>query len=780
VRTPFLQLLETYFLQLNALSLRPALKAIILALLPGLEEETSEDFERTLNLLDGFKGAVRPAGSEVLDQNHSSGDEYFWQCFFLAAITSNGRRLGALAYLVRNLPKLGQPFIQALAGPNALTNDVVETGSNGLAEIVTSPEPGLLLRCFAAGLADEQILIQRGFLDLLVTHLPLHAAVLQKRVKTEDLELLIAAAAGVVTRRDMSLNRRLWTWLLGPEPVVNDADGGPVSPIYAGADSSSRTRYFEEYGLQPLTQALLKMIQSNFNNPVERARPFRICLSLMDRWEIGGLVVPDIFLPIVNSVQKYKEEVSNKLDFSEVLRSASVFFDGVESGLIWGEILGLIVNAIGPGKASTNERVGKLSLVNFIIKHFNVREEEMLLIHAPLAALTLLTLLDDAKDNANGLNIDGVSDESTRLALSVATDLLDLIPERAFQTQPSTSQTVVASEEPDICSITNLEILHSIRTFYVQDQGNLDATPPPFSIHGVSELVIRQIGSITCQSMCDPVSSADAGMKSKLLVLVLAKVPKAPTLNVELLLSSMHQRLNSPSQLPFLIFASVTSLATSLFSASYITSEELSGLIEPLVRLAWLYLSASHPKYHVETVRCLWQLQTTLSLSNREIEACICSLMVEHDSNGTYAIRDADPGRSFSILWTHTLQDNSGHLDRRPSKSSTSETKGLVRLSGIGNYEVMLARPLFLLLDALLDERTQLFMTTKSWLQNLVGLDKYITPMVNFLTVLTNQHNLGSFIYSWQNSRPLSFFKQKQKTVQSQRMMFMFTWMKMI
>jgi len=40
------------------------------------------------------------------------------------------------------------------------------------------------------------------------------------------------------------------------------------------------------------------------------------------------------------------------------------------------------------------------------------------------------------------------------------------------------------------------------------------------------------------------------------------------------------------------------------------------------------------------------------------------------------------------------------------------------------NYDLMLTRPLFLMLDALSDERTQLFMTVKSWLINLVGIDK--------------------------------------------------------
>ncbi|KAG0651121.1 dopey [Hyphodiscus hymeniophilus] len=725
VRTPFLELVEKYLLKLDPRSLRPALKAAILSLLPGLEDETSEEFERTLKLLDGFKIAVRPVQSEALDQTHSSGDEYFWQCFFLATITSTSRRSGALAYLVRNLPKLGQSLSQEIDSKGPYKEKRAKT-TDSLSEIVTSPEPGLLLRCFAAGLADEQLLIQRGFLDLLVTHLPLHASVLQKRVKTEDLELLITAAAGVVARRDMSLNRRLWTWLLGPEPVSHDIDG-PESPTslvgdHLAAHSSSRTRYFEEFGLQPLIRALVKMINRDAENPVERARPFRICLSLMDRWEIGGLVVPDIFLPVVNSVRRYKDKVVTKADFTEVLRSASVFFDGVESGLIWGEIVGLIAQAVSAEHISTTERIDKLSLVNFIVGHFNVREEEMLLIHAPLTTLTLLAILDDAKDKKLS---EGpvIPDDVSKLALSIATELVELIPERAFQTRASTSESTIASGERALSLHSNQEILREIKAFYVQDQGNLDAYPPPFSARDVAELLLRDGGSLTCHSLSDTVSSADAGIKSRLLVLMLAKIPRVLCLDTRNLLSSMHTRLTAPSQLPFLAFTSIISLTTSLYSTSYISPAELSGLVDPLVRQAWSYLSASQPKYHVETVRYLWQLQATLSFSSHEIEASICNLMAEHDMNGTFAVRDADPGRSFSILWTHTLQDNAGHLDRRSSKASTSE-KGLARISGIGDYEAMLARPLFLFLDALLDERTQLFMTVKTWLQSRVGIDK--------------------------------------------------------
>jgi len=352
---------------------------------------------------------------------------------------------------------------------------------------------------------------------------------------------------------------------------------------------------------------------------------------------------------------------------------------------------------------------------------------KVLLVHAPLAALTILTMLGEAKGSSKKDSVESTkSTELSTLALSTVTDLVELIPERAFQERQSTSQS--EADEPSLLQdLTNTEIIQKIKSFYVHDQGNLDACPSPFSSWEISELLIREVGSITCQSLCEPVSSADVGIKSKLLVVMLGKVPRASSLNVGKVLSSMLSSLNSPSQLPFYMYATVTSLAASLYSSSCITATDLSGLVSPLVRIAWSYLSASHPKYHVETVRCLWQLQSALSLENREIEASLCSLMAEHDLTGTYAIRDADPGRSFSILWTHTLQDNAGHADRRTSKVSkavTKDVRGPARLSGIGNYEVMLARPLFIFLDALLDERTQLFMTARTWLQSLVGVDK--------------------------------------------------------
>ncbi|KAK6843591.1 Protein dopey [Apiospora arundinis] len=742
VRAPFLDLLEQYFLKLDALALRPAMKSLILALLPGLEEETSEDFDRTLKILEGFKLAIRTPGSQHLTNTHATGDDFFWQCFFLASITSQSRRPGALAYLSRNLPNLGSPISQDPASGKATKGESDEDGlTEELSSIVTSPEPGLLIRCFAAGLEDEQLLIQRGFLDLLVTHLPLHSQVLQKRVTTEDLELLLCAAASVVTRRDMSLNRRLWAWFLGPDPVGQEQETGVESPTTTSEQQqaflTTKTSYFEEYGLQPLTSALLSMIRSASNkNPTERARPYRICLSLMDRWEIGGLVVPEIFLPVIKSVRDFKTTAASKSEFNEVMRSASVFFDGVESGLIYGELVALVAQAIGPGDATYEDRADKLALVQFVMAHFNIREEEMITIHAPLAALSILAMLKESQEREQPSKNDAQDRDSSLpdQALGIALNLLDLIPERAFPEKTGSRDSVGDLERPVIESMSNSELLKKIRDFYVTDQGNLEAASLPFSARNVGDLLLQKASTLTSTSLTANEPPRALTVRSRFLGVLLSKVPQEYNLDTEGLLAAMQGRL-STATLPFASFKSILSLSNQLFMGERIPESSLSDLVEPLVRHAWDFLSFSEPKYHVETVKCLWQLQSSLGPQNRDIEGAIAGLMLKNDTTGTFATRPADPGRSFSILWSHTLQDGA---DRRAPKTPGKDAKR-TRLSGQDHYEVMLTRPLFLMLDTLMDDRTQLFMAVKFWLNNMVGIEKLFLV---FITKFSELHFL--------------------------------------
>lgn len=137
VRPALLNLYETYYLPLGE-DLRPATKAMILALLPGLEEETGDFFDQVLALLNTMSQAV--------------SHQFFLQNIFLVLISSPASRLAAINYLSRQLTEVPE-------------------------ELATSSDVGLLIRGVAAVLGDQNMLVCRGGLDLLLRILPLDGTI---------------------------------------------------------------------------------------------------------------------------------------------------------------------------------------------------------------------------------------------------------------------------------------------------------------------------------------------------------------------------------------------------------------------------------------------------------------------------------------------------------------------------------------------------------------------------------------------------------------------------
>jgi hypothetical protein len=81
---------------------------------------------------------------------------------------------------------------------------------------VVGKDVGLMIRAFAAALEDENLLVRRAALDILVQSMRVNSFMM-KRAQRVDRVILMRAATGVVLRRDLSLNRRLYTWLLGTD-----------------------------------------------------------------------------------------------------------------------------------------------------------------------------------------------------------------------------------------------------------------------------------------------------------------------------------------------------------------------------------------------------------------------------------------------------------------------------------------------------------------------------------------------------------------------------------
>jgi hypothetical protein len=73
-----------------------------------------------------------------------------------------------------------------------------------------------MIRAFAAALEDENLLVRRAALDILLQSVRVNSYTV-KRAQKDDRAILMRAATGVVLRRDLSLNRRLYSWLLGTD-----------------------------------------------------------------------------------------------------------------------------------------------------------------------------------------------------------------------------------------------------------------------------------------------------------------------------------------------------------------------------------------------------------------------------------------------------------------------------------------------------------------------------------------------------------------------------------
>jgi hypothetical protein len=147
---------------------------------------------------------------------------FFLQNIWLIMLTNPPARGTAYNYLSRRLPTLSPEegkhrTCSALCQSLDLLKVFLDVTS------IVGRDIGLMIRAFAAALEDENLLVRRAALDLLVTALRLDS-VSVKNSRAEDRAILMRAAYSVILRRDLALNRRLYLWLLGPAENAKQQD----------------------------------------------------------------------------------------------------------------------------------------------------------------------------------------------------------------------------------------------------------------------------------------------------------------------------------------------------------------------------------------------------------------------------------------------------------------------------------------------------------------------------------------------------------------------------
>ncbi|KAJ7320563.1 hypothetical protein JRQ81_020074, partial [Phrynocephalus forsythii] len=298
VRPVLLGLYEKYFLPLQK-SLLPSIQAFLIGLLPGLEEG-SEIYDRTDALLVKLSLVI--------------GKEVFYSALWGSVLTSPSIRLPASLFVVSHINR-------ELSGKQQ--NYMLGTDTR------------LTIKAFCVSMLDSNVLVQRNTLEVVLFFFPFYSTLDPSEsaipLSQPDVVHLLSAAAQTLLRRDMSLNRRLYAWLLG-----SDIKGGTYVPDESVSMSleDHALYFFGKYSKNLLVEALIELLyQKSAEFDLEEQqhaylKPFRILISLLDKPEIGPPVIADLFLEVIRAFYRYCEDTLGsdlKLSYSQtgsVLSSA--------------------------------------------------------------------------------------------------------------------------------------------------------------------------------------------------------------------------------------------------------------------------------------------------------------------------------------------------------------------------------------------------------------------------------------------------------------------------
>ncbi|KAM5284545.1 protein DOP1A isoform 3-T4 [Hipposideros larvatus] len=354
VKPTLLSLYEIYYLPLGK-TLKPGLQGLLTGILPGLEEG-SEYYERTNTLLEKVAAAV--------DQSA------FYSALWGSLLTSPAVRLPGITYVLAHLNR-----------KLSMEDQLYIIGS----------DIELMVEAVSTSVQDSSVLVQRSTLDLILFCFPFHMS----QATRPDMIRILSAALHVVLRRDMSLNRRLYAWLLGFDN--NGAIIGPRSTRHSNPEEHA-TYYFTTFSKELLVQAMVGILQVNGfgeeSTLMQDLKPFRILISLLDKPELGPVILEDVLIEVFRTLysqckaeldlqmeqpfSKDHAQLSSKLrenkKTAELIKTANLLFNSFEPYYMWDYVARWFEECcrrtlharlhIGPGDSSESS---ELQLTNFCL-----------------------------------------------------------------------------------------------------------------------------------------------------------------------------------------------------------------------------------------------------------------------------------------------------------------------------------------------------------------------------------------------------------------------------
>ncbi|XP_031783167.1 protein dopey-1 homolog isoform X3 [Nasonia vitripennis] len=289
VRPLLLTVYETHFVPLGE-RLRPALSGFLSGVLPGLEEG-SDHFDRTNSLLEKVCEGVGPA--------------HFYACLWDCLASNSGIRLPAISFALTHFNKKWP-----------MEDQLYIMGTN----------VDIMVAALCAGVQDSSVLVQRSALDLLLVGFPVHNSQLSRN----DMVNILTAALTTILRRDMSLNRRLFAWLLGTE--VNTSILKKKADRVAAETSAA---YFDIYSKDMLIEAIKTTLKTICNENPQDLKPYRILISLLDKPDIGPVILDDILYEVYRTFYNACSVSSKHSKSNEVIKSVNLLFSTLEPQYVW-------------------------------------------------------------------------------------------------------------------------------------------------------------------------------------------------------------------------------------------------------------------------------------------------------------------------------------------------------------------------------------------------------------------------------------------------------------
>ena len=246
---------------------------------------------------------------------------------------------------------------------------------------------------------DPNILVERSALDIIALIFPLH----QLHATTSQLVQLLTASLLCLLRRDLSLSRRFFSWVLGTG--VSAPDPSP-SDMFDALSSA----YFRTHCKSHLVLVLKGIFQQGLTAVSSEDKtacllPYRLVRAMLDKPEVA-MVISDFLDDVVNCFvsqiqqlggleggefaspppssadQKASRKVALK---SEIVHTGTQMFTAIDSPVLWGWMEAFLVGEIGgthiitpsdseqskdhmdPSASGENDMKSRLELVKFLL-----------------------------------------------------------------------------------------------------------------------------------------------------------------------------------------------------------------------------------------------------------------------------------------------------------------------------------------------------------------------------------------------------------------------------